>query len=60
MEIKRKTYSITEAAKVLGISKPKMYQVCQSESFPAVRLGSRIVIPIDLFDRWLAKQAGAQ
>ena len=53
----RKTYNIAEAAQVLGISKPKMYQICQSEGFPAVRLGARIVIPIELLDQWLAKQA---
>ena len=56
--IQRKTYNVEEAAQVLGISKPKMYQICQSEGFPAVRLGTRIVIPIDRLDAWLNEQTG--
>ena len=56
--IHRKTYNVAEAAQVIGISKPKMYQLCQVEGFPAVRLGARILIPIDMLDRWLSEQAG--
>ena len=56
--IQRKVYNVTETAQALGISVPKAYQLCQSEGFPAVRLGARIVIPIDMLDQWLARQAG--
>jgi len=56
-DLPRKIYSVAEAAKVLGISRPKMYQVCQSAGFPTVRLGARIVIPIVELDRWLSEQA---
>ena len=56
MDIQKKTYNVQEAAKVLGISVPKLYQLCQAEGFPAVRLGTRIVIPIDRLDRWLNAQ----
>ena len=58
MEIQRKTYNVPEAAKVLGISVPKLYQMCHAEGFPAVRLGARIVIPIDRLDKWLDERAG--
>lgn len=58
MDINKKTYSVEEAAKVLGISTPKLYQLCHSDGFPAVRLGSRIVIPIDNLDKWLDEQCG--
>ena len=54
----RKTYNVQEAAMVLGISVPKTYQLCQAKGFPAVRLGARIVIPIDRLDAWLNEQAG--
>ena len=53
MVIEKKVYSIAEAAAVLGISKPKMYQLCQSKDFPHVRLGARIVIPIERLHKWL-------
>ena len=56
-QLQRKTYNITEAASALGVSKPKMYQLCQAKGFPAVRLGARIIIPIDRLDQWLNEQA---
>lgn len=58
MEINKKTYNVPEAAKALGVSVPKLYQLCHAEGFPAVRLGARIVIPIDRLDKWLDEQCG--
>lgn len=60
MNIEKKTYNVPEAAKVLGVSVPKLYQLCHAEGFPAVRLGTRIVIPIDKLDQWLNEQCGAK
>ena len=55
------TYSVEEAAKVLGISTNKMYQVIKMEGFPLVTLGSRRLIPIKGLERWLEKMtAGMQ
>ena len=63
MEVNKKAYNVQEAAKVLGVSVPKMYQLCHTKDFPVVRLGTRIIIPIDRFDKWLdeccAVNAGA-
>ena len=53
MEIQKKTYNVPEAAKVLGISTQKLYQLCKTEGFPVVRLGARLVIPICQLDSWL-------
>ena len=58
VEIQKKVYSVVEASRALGISRPKMYQLCQAEGFPVVRLGARIVIPIDRLDQWLNEQSG--
>lgn len=60
VDINKKTYSVAEAAKVLGISTPKLYQLCHAEGFPAVRLGNRIVIPIENLDKWLDEQCSAK
>lgn len=55
--VERQVYNVAEAAAVLGISKPKLYQLCQSDNFPRVHLGARIVIPKDKLHAWLDEQA---
>lgn len=52
----RLTYSIPEAAAVLGISTSKMYQVVKMDGFPVVLIGKRRVIPKEGLRRWLDKQ----
>ena len=46
-----------EAAKVLRISKSKVYELAQSESFPVIRIGKRVVIPRDKLIQWMNDQA---
>ena len=57
MEVVRKTYNVKEAAKVVGISVPKMYDLCHARNFPAIFLGRRIVIPMDKLHEWLETKA---
>ena len=52
------TLKAEEATKVLRISKSKVYELAQSESFPAIRIGKRVVIPRDKLIEWLNNQAG--
>ena len=52
------TLKAHEAAAVLRISKSKVYELAQSESFPAIRIGKRVVIPRDKPIEWLNNQAG--
>ena len=51
------TLKAHEAAAVLRISKSKVYELAQSESFPAVRIGKRVVIPRDKLIQWMNDQA---
>ena len=51
------TLKAEEAAKVLRISKSKVYELAQSESFPAIRIGKRVVIPRDKLIQWMNTQA---
>ena len=51
------TLKVEEAAKVLRISKSKVYELAQSESFPAIRIGKRVVIPRDKLIQWMNNQA---
>ena len=51
------TLNAREAAEVLRISKSKVYELAQSESFPAIRIGKRVVIPRDKLIQWMNAQA---
>ena len=42
-----------EAAKLIGISMPKMYELCRRSDFPAIRIGKSIRIPKSRFEAWL-------
>ena len=46
-----------EVAEVLRISKSKVYDLARTESFPAVRIGKRVVIPRDKLIQWMNNQA---
>ena len=50
-------FKAEEAAKVLRISKSKVYELAQSESFPVIRIGKRVVIPRDKLIQWMNDQA---
>ena len=51
------TLKVREAAVVLRISKSKVYELARTESFPAVRIGKRVVIPRDKLIEWMNSQA---
>jgi excisionase family DNA binding protein len=43
---------------VLGICKPKAYELAHTVGFPVVKLGRTFRVPREAFLRWLDKQAG--
>ena len=45
-------------AKVLGISISSTYELMYEASFPALRIGNRIVVPKEKFCRWVDRQTG--
>ena len=45
-------------AKVLGISISSAYELMHEANFPALRVGSRIVVPKEKFCQWVEAQAG--
>ena len=51
------TLSIPEAAKVIGISKSRMYVLAKSEGFPTVQVGKRILVSTKGLERWVEEQA---
>ena len=50
-------YSVSELGAVLGIGRNGAYALVQQEGFPAIKLGKRIVIPVEALKEWL-KQNG--
>ena len=51
------TLTATEAAAVLRISRSKVYELTHTASFPAIRIGNRVVIPRDKLIEWMNEQA---
>lgn len=49
--------SAAEAARLLGVSRPKVYNLMSREDFPAFRLGGRTLISVEGLRRWVAAQA---
>lgn len=52
--MERRTYTVTEAATVLGISRTSAYERVRSGDLPALRLGRRIVIARAVVDAFLS------
>ena len=48
--------SVPEMAAALGISRAGAYELARSEGCPALRIGTRIVIPKDKLQEWVDKQ----
>ena len=45
-------------AKTLGISISSAYELMHEQNFPALRVGSRFVVPKEKFRQWVERQIG--
>ncbi len=55
------TISITEAAQMLGVSRPTMYSIVKRQDFDAVfKLGRRTLIHREKLEAWAARQTEAK
>lgn len=50
------TLSIPEAAKILGISDSKMYELVRTEGFPTIVVGKRKLVSRKGLERWVDAQ----
>ena len=48
--------SVSQVAKVLGISRTRSYKLVNEKGFPKIKIGTRIVVPKDEFKLWIQKQ----
>lgn len=49
--------TVSEACKILRLSKPTVYDLCRSKSFPAIHIGRKVLIPVDGLRQWIADQS---
>ena len=53
--MKRLTYTIEEAAQVLGIGRSSAYLAARTGEIPVVRIGRRLLVPVDALESMLAR-----
>lgn len=55
--MEKATMSVQELSMQMGISMPKAYELVKSPGFPVIRIGTRILIPIEAYKQWLFRQS---
>ena len=53
----KRTYTVVEVMDILGVSRKKAYELCNSGSFKIVRIGRSIRVSKSSFDEWLDTQS---
>ena len=57
MEQEKITLNNSEAAQVLGVSRPTVYRMVHMAGFPCFRVGARVLIPREALKEWVEAQA---
>jgi excisionase family DNA binding protein len=52
-KMEKTTMSVQELSAQMGISLPKAYELVKKPGFPVIRVGTRILIPVEGFKEWL-------
>ena len=55
--MEKSTMSVQELSRQMGISLPKAYELVKEPGFPTIRIGARILIPVDGFKAWLKEKS---
>ena len=55
--MEKTTMSVQELSAQMGISLPKAYELVKKPGFPTIRVGARILIPVEAFREWLIRNA---
>lgn len=56
--MQRETYSVDEAAKLLGIGRVNAYRAVKRGEIPVIRIGRKILVPKAGINRMLGKEQG--
>ena len=55
--MEKTTMSVQELAAQMGISLPKAYELVKESDFPTIRVGTRILIPVEAYREWLIRNS---
>lgn len=55
-QLQRRVYVPEDLMPLLGIGRSTAYELVNRRDFPTVRVGRKILIPRDAFERWLEAQ----
>jgi excisionase family DNA binding protein len=55
--VNKLTMTVEEMGRSIGISRVKAYELANTEGFPKIRIGRRIIIPIDALNHWLKQNS---
>lgn len=55
---KKIAVSVSEAAQLLGLSRPTVYKLIHRGDFPVMRIGSRTLVHREKLEEWAAAQTG--
>ena len=55
--MEKTTISVQELSAQMGISLPKAYELVKRPGFPVLRVGNRILIPVEAYRKWLVNAA---
>ena len=55
--MEKTTMSVQELAAQMGISLPKAYELVKEPRFPTIRVGTRILIPVEAYREWLIRNS---
>lgn len=48
--------SASETARILGVSRPTVYQLFHKDGFPVFKVGNRTLVSVEGLRAWIAKQ----
>ena len=54
----RITINTKEAAQMLGVSLPTMYELVHIEGFPSIRVGKKILVSVEGLRNWVNERSG--
>ena len=55
-----KAVSVTEASRLLGISRNLAYEAIRRGEIPSVKIGGRILVPTEALDKMLSSSPGQE
>lgn len=57
--MEKSTMSVQELSAQMGISLSKAYELVKIPGFPTLRIGTRILIPVDAYKAWLIEKSAS-